>query len=63
MHESMILYPQNQSSPFTTLIFSITEFMSVLVISLEARLQHAGAAPNRAPYELHGAEIHTHIPE
>lgn len=37
--------------------------MSVLVISLEARLQHAGAAPNRAPYELHGAEIHTHIPE
>lgn len=37
--------------------------MSVLVISLEARLQHVWAALTKVLYELHGTEMHTHIPE
>lgn len=63
MHESMLYIPQIKSSQFTTLIFSITEFMSALVISLEARLQHTWAALTKLLYEVHGPEMHVHIPE
>lgn len=63
MHESMLYIPQIKSSQFTTLIFCITEFMSALVISLEARLQHMRAALTKLLYEVHGPEMHVHIPE